>query len=57
MTRRAPTSITLPVDSLVERPMRPVERSLLISFWWAMRRKGVRLSAEQDVIVIDGGAS
>ncbi len=57
MTRCTTTSINLPVDSFVERPMRPGERSLVVSCWWRMRREGVRLPAERGVIVIDGGRS
>ena len=55
MTRRAPTSITLPVDSFVERPMRPGERSLVRSIWWRQWRLGHHLPAARGVIVIAGG--
>ncbi len=51
-----PSTIDLPIDGFIPRPMRPSERSLVVACWWAMRREGVRLPAEKGVIVIDGGA-
>ncbi len=57
MTGRVATVIDLPVESFVERPMLPAERSLLRSIWWRQWRLGRRLPAERGVIVIDGGRS
>ncbi len=50
-----PSTIDLPFDNFIPRPMRPEERSLVVACWWAMRREGVRLPADRGVIVIDGG--
>ena len=47
--------INLELDGFIPRPMRPEERSLVVACWWAMRREGVRLPAERNVIVIEGG--
>ena len=57
MTQRTTTSITLPVESFVERPMRPGERWLVRAVWWRQWRLGHRMPAEHGVIVIDGGRS
>ena len=51
----SPGVVELPVENLTHRPMRPDERSLMVAFWWRMRREGVRLPAERGVIVLEGG--
>ena len=48
-------AVELPVENLRRRPMRREERSLVVSCWWRMRREGVRLLPEPNVIVIEGG--
>ena len=52
---RGPLALDFPVADLHRREMDPSERSLVVACWWAMRREGVRLPAERNVIVIEGG--
>ncbi len=50
-----PPVISLPVESFIERPMRPGERWLVRAVWWRQWRLGYRLPAERGGLLIPGG--
>ncbi len=50
-----PTCITLPLDSLIPRPVRADEVPHVRRMWWNLTADGYRLPAERGVIMIEGG--
>ena len=50
------TNLEIPLSQLRHRPIRPGELAALRAIFWRQASTGLRMPAERDVIVIQGGA-